>query len=99
MYPDSSIPICSSSFSGHFLVFGVLLLFSHGVVSVACQAPLSMGFSGKITGVGCHFLSQGIFLTQGSNPRLLHWQADSLPLSHQGSRVWGFSSVQLLRHV
>ena len=22
---------------------------------------------------------------QGLNPRLLHWQADSLPLSHQGS--------------
>ena len=29
--------------------------------------------------------SRGIFLTQGSNPRLLHWQADSLPLSHLGS--------------
>ena len=28
---------------------------------------------------------QGILLTQGSNPCLLHWQADSLPLSHQGS--------------
>ena len=25
----------------------------------------------------------GIFLNQGSNPCLLHWQADSLPLSHQ----------------
>ena len=37
---------------------------------------------GKNTGVGCHFLLQGIFLTQGSNPGLLHWQADSLPLSH-----------------
>ena len=29
-------------------------------------------FSGKNTGVGCHFLLWGIFLTQGSNPRLLH---------------------------
>ena len=28
----------------------------------------------------CHFLLQGIFLTQGSNLCLLHWQADSLPL-------------------
>ena len=27
----------------------------------------------------------GIFLDQGSNLCLLHWQADSLPLSHQGS--------------
>ena len=29
-------------------------------------------FPGKNTGVGCHFLLQGIFLTQGSNPCLLH---------------------------
>ena len=29
-----------------------------------------------------------IFPAQGSNQRLLHWQADSLPLSHQGSRGW-----------
>ena len=38
---------------------------------------------GKNTGVGCHFLVQGIFLDQGLNPHLLHWQVDSLPLSHQ----------------
>ena len=31
------------------------------------------GFRGKHTGVGCHFLLQGIFLTQGLNPCLLHW--------------------------
>ena len=42
-------------------------------------------FPGKNTGVGSHFLLQGIFPTQGLNPCLLHWQADSLPLSHQGS--------------
>ena len=29
--------------------------------------------------------ARGIFLGQGSNPRLLHWQMNSLPLSHQGS--------------
>ena len=39
-------------------------------------------FTGKNTGVGCHFLLQGIFLTQGLNPCLQHWQADSSPLSH-----------------
>ena len=33
--------------------------------TVACQAPLPLGFPGKNTGVGCHFLFQGIFLTQG----------------------------------
>ena len=42
-------------------------------------------FQAKNTGVGWHFLLQGIFLTQRTNLRLLHWQADSLPLSHQGS--------------
>ena len=31
---------------------------------------------------GLPFLPLGIFLIQRSNPRLLHWQADSLPLSH-----------------
>ena len=35
--------------------------------------------------MGCHFLLQGIFLNQESNLSFLHWQADSLPLSHQGS--------------
>ena len=40
---------------------------------------------GKNAGVSCHFLLQGIFPTQGLNLCLLHWQADSLPLGHQGS--------------
>ena len=31
------------------------------------------GFQGKHTGVGCHFLLWGIFLTQGLNLCLLHW--------------------------
>ena len=55
---------------------------------VACQALLSMGFSGKKTGVGCHFLLQGIFLDQGSDLCLLHCQADSLPPSHLGSPMF-----------
>ena len=35
-------------------------------------------FSSKNTGVGCHFLLQGSFLTQGLNPLFLYCQADSL---------------------
>ena len=35
--------------------------------------------------MGNHFLLQGNFMTQGWNPHLLYWQADSLPLSHQGN--------------
>ena len=50
--------------------------------TVACHTPLSLGIiPSKNNGVGCHFLLQGIFLTQGSNPHLLqclHQQADSL---------------------
>ena len=53
--------------------------------TVAHQPPLSMEFPGKNTGVGCHRLLQGFILTQGSNPCLLHWQVESLPLSPQGS--------------
>ena len=56
----------------------------------------------------CHFLLQGIFLTQGSNLSLLcrlHWQADSLPLAPPGkstayleapkSLLWLWNSKQL----
>jgi len=48
-----------------------------------CSPPLSMGFSRQEYWSSCHFLLQGIFLTQGSNSyllSLLHWQTDSLPL-------------------
>ena len=44
-------------------------------------------FPGKNTGMGYHFLLQGIFPTQGLNSHvscLLHWQADSLPLAPRG---------------
>ena len=44
-------------------------------------------FSGKNIGMGCHFLCQRIFPTQGSNSHLLcflHWQVGSLPLAPPG---------------
>ena len=47
--------------------------------TVARQALCPWGFPGKNTGVGCHFLLQGIFLTLGSNAHLLHWQVDLYP--------------------
>ena len=46
-------------------------------------AAAAAAAAGKNTGVGCHFILQGIFPPQGLNPcllHLLHWQADSLPL-------------------
>ena len=41
-------------------------------------------FPGKNTGVGCHFLLQGIFLTQGSNPGLPHCRQTLLPSEPPG---------------
>ena len=57
------------------------LLQPHGLWPARLLWPRD--FSGKNTGVGCHFLLHGIFLAQESNLFLLHWQAESLPLSHQ----------------
>ena len=51
----------------------------------------------KNTGVGCHAFLQGIFPAQGLNLylfRLLHWQADSLPLEPPGKPV----NKQLCKH-
>ena len=42
-------------------------------------------FLGKSTRVGCHFLLQGLFRTQRSNPGLLHCRQMLYRLSHQGS--------------
>ena len=64
----------------------VRLFDPHGLQPPRLHCPWN--FPGKNTGVGCHFLLQGILLTQGSNPRLLcllRWRVDSLPLSHLGN--------------
>ena len=45
----------------------------HGLLPARLICPWD--FPGKNTGAGCHFFLQGIFLTQGSNPHLRHWQA------------------------
>ena len=62
--------------------------------TVAYQAPLRpWGFPGKSTGVGCHFLLQGIFPTQGLYPGLLHCRQMLYHLSHQG---WQRESIKKL---
>ena len=62
--------------------------------TVAHQACLSMDSPGKNTGVGCHFLPQRIFLTQGLNLGLPHCQADVLP-----SEPPGKSHLNSLGHI
>ena len=50
---------------------------------VACTKLLCpWDFQGKSTGVGCHFLLQGTFPTQGSNPGLSHCRQTLYSLSH-----------------
>ena len=59
-------------------------------------------FPGGNTGVGYHFLLQGIFPTLGLNLHFLyflHWQADSLPLSNGGGISPQFSSLQFIHSV
>ena len=53
--------------------------------TVACQLLCLWDSPGKNAGVGCHFLLQGIFLTQGSNLGLLHCRQILYQLSYEGS--------------
>ena len=55
--------------------------------TVARQAPLSVGFPSKNTGMGCHLPLQGIIPTQGLNPGLPHCRWILYLLSHEGIPV------------
>ena len=56
------IPVCL-----HAQLLSPVCLFVN-LWTAAYQAPVSVDFPGKNTGVGCHFLLSGIFLMQGLNP-------------------------------
>ena len=58
-------------------------LWPHGLQPTRLLCPCD--FPGKDTGVGCHFLLQGIFPTQGSNPGLLYCRQILYQLSYKGS--------------
>ena len=64
--------------------------------SVMSDSLRLFDFPGKSTGVGCHFLLQGIFPTQGSNPGLPHCRQTLYPLSHQEAPT---IAVSYFRHV
>ena len=80
---------------GNSVIIFILLLVCQSVSLVQLFAnPVSASLlcpwdsPGKNTGMGCHSLLRGIFLTQGSNLCLLHlmyWQVNSLPWSYLGS--------------
>ena len=63
--------------------------------TVACQAPLSKGFSRQEYWSGLSWSPQGIFPPQGSKLSLLlsllHWQVGSLPLVPPGKIIYRFN--------
>ena len=63
--------------------------------TIAHQTPLFMEFSRQETGVGCHFLLQGIFLTQGLNLGLLCCRQIHYCLNHQDSTMTMVVSLDL----
>ena len=67
------------------------LLRFHGLQPARLLCPWDS--SGASTRVGCHFLLQGLFLTQGSNLSLLHCRQILYHLSHQGNKQVAFSIV------
>ena len=101
---DSSFQISADAYAR----MTVPLFPSCVLCSVAPNSPQRYGlqpsrlfcprnFPGKNTGVGCHFLLQKIFPTQGSKLHLLHllhWQVDSLPPYHLGPL--SFSTPQVI---
>ena len=70
-----------------FIIYAYMLIpFSHVQLcatpwTVARQAP-PWDSPGKNTGVGCHFLLQGVFPTEGLNLSLLHCRQILDHLSH-----------------
>ena len=79
-----------------FVVFVVLLVAMSCLTLVTpwteAHQALSVGFPRQEHRSGLPFSSLRIFLTQRSNLHPLHWQVDSLPLSHLGSHYVAIAS-------
>ena len=64
-------------------------LWPHGLWPTRLLCPWNS--PGRNTGVGCHFLLQGIFVTRENEPASPALQVDSVPLSRQGNPAWHHS--------
>ena len=71
-----SVCVCAQSFQ-------LCLTLCHPM-NCSHQLLWPWDFPGKNAGMGCYFLLQGIFLTQGWNPCLLYWQVGFLPTEPPG---------------
>ena len=66
-----------------------------GLVAKLSRLLCPWDFPGKNTGVGCHFLLQGIFPTWESNPGLLHYRQILYQLNYEGSPKYNTSQFLL----
>ena len=81
--------------------FSCVRLFATQLI-LACQAPLSMGFSRQEYWSGLPCPSPWALLTQVWNPHLptlLHWQAHSLPLAPVGKPPSYFTSRYIPKEI
>ena len=88
----------NNSDNHYFYLFVVVLVIKScptlcDLWTVASQAPLFMEFPRQEYQSGLPFPSPGDFPTQGPSLHFLHWQADSLTLSHQGSPFTILSTI------
>ena len=88
-FPHSQILFLSSKLSclvGLFLFFCPVIPFCTLYISPThCTESSSFYLTVVAHGLSCS-MGCGLFPDQESNPPSLHWQADSLSLSHQGSQ-------------
>ena len=78
-----SLEVAHRSHCGGFLC-GARAVYSTWPSAVAAPRLSGTGLVAVVRGLSCSVV-RGIFLDQGLNPCLLHWQVGSLPLSHQRS--------------
>ena len=94
---DKIIYVTTLAYSCYtFLLFSCDFAFDSFANPWTVRLLCPWDFPDKNTRVGCHYLLQGIFPTQGFNTPLLHWQVDSLPPSHQGSPCYTLHSVEYI---
>ena len=95
--PAQVLPFCHADSDFYFLKATCLFPYelhacvcvrsSLALCTIACQAPLSMGFSRQEYWSGLPCPPPEVFLTQGSNLHLVclpHWQSGSLPVVPPG---------------
>ena len=78
------IVLCIVGWAGSSLLHGLSLVAIRGLLVAVAFLLQSTGSVVVAHRLSCPAVC-GIFSDQGSNLCPLHWQADTLPLSHQGS--------------